>query len=180
MAAVCSADGLMTQGEDPVVQHWSSREDFEHFTQLINAHRLVVMGRKTYQAVMPQPQPERLRVVLTSRPETFAAAGIPGQLEFSAESPLDLVASMTTREYDALLLVGGGTVNAAFLQAGLIDELYLTIEPVLFGLGTRLVDGLASDAPLQLLGIQQLNERGTLLLHYAVERVMLDSGAQAS
>ena len=179
MVSVCSADGKMTRGDDPLVQHWSSKEDFAHFMELINAHKLLVMGRKTFEAVEPHPQPERLRVVLTSTPDDFAAAVIPGQLEFSSAAPRDLVASLEGRGYDSLLLLGGGHVNAAFLQAGLVNELYMTIEPVLFGMGTPMVDGAVPNVQLQLLDTRPLNDTGTLLLHYVVKPPVLDRGASA-
>lgn len=169
MVAVCSADGFLTHGDDPSVQHWSSREDYAHFLQLIGQHKLVVMGRKTYEAVHPKPQPERLRIVLTHSPEQFVGQQIKGQLEFRSATPGELVTALGGQGYTGLLLVGGGQTNTDFLQAGLVDELWLTIEPVLFGSGVRLLTAALPDSvQLQLESNERLNAGGTLLLHYII------------
>jgi dihydrofolate reductase len=166
MVAVSSVDGRLTAGADPQISHWSSKEDWDHFLQIMSQHTAVVMGRKTYEAAKPAPQPERLRVVLTRHPEEFRAATVPGQLEFSSLSPVELVRDLEARGHDALMLVGGGEINAAFVGAGLVDELYLSIEPVAFGGGVTLLGKTPLFCNLQLLGMEQLNDRGTLLLHY--------------
>jgi len=170
MIDVCSANGFLTRGEDTVLSNWVSDEDLDRFSRVKNSHRLLVMGSKTYEAIRPKPQSERLRVVLTSRPQDFLQDMVPGQLEFTSQEPVALVSDLEVRGYTSLLLLGGGLVNAAFLAAGLVDELDLTIEPVLFGNGTPLIATAELEAKLQLLSVEKLNERGTLLLHYRVNK----------
>lgn len=166
---VSSADGFITNGTTDQVSHWSSKEDSAHFWSLIGQHDLLVMGRKTYEAVRPKPEPGRLRMVLTNNPEGFADIAVPGQLEFSALSPDELVKTLELRGYTSMLLLGGGMVNGEFVAAGLGDELYLTIEPMLFGRGVPLLGGTTTAISLKLLKSTQLNEQGTLLLHYALD-----------
>lgn len=129
---------------------------------------LLLMGRKTYEAVRPKPEAERLRMVLTTQPDNYTASIVPSQLEFTGLQPQELVASLEARGYTSALLLGGGAVNGAFLAAGLGDELYVTIEPLLFGRGTPLFGGVELNVSLRLLESKQLNTRGTLLLHYAI------------
>ena len=47
--------------------------------------------------------------------------------------PVRLIAELGTRGMKNVLLLGGGTLNEQMMQAGLIDELYLTLAPRLFG-----------------------------------------------
>jgi dihydrofolate reductase len=42
-------------------------------------------------------------------------------------------------------LMGGANVLQQYLKAGLVDEVYIHIAPVLFGAGTRLFDGIGSE-----------------------------------
>ena len=171
LAAVSSVDGKLTRGDDPNILHWTSREDAEHFKDLKIKHNLIVMGRKTYEAMRSSLQlnPETLRVVLTSHAEDFAAETVNGQLEFTNELPATLVQRLENQGYSEMLLVGGGQVNAEFLAAGLVDEIYLSLEPLLFGKGTGFAAGPQLNVELELVNITRLNDRGTLLLHYKIE-----------
>jgi riboflavin biosynthesis pyrimidine reductase len=92
-------------------------------------------------------------------------------LEFSDLSPTDLLAELrrSRHDYDVLLL-GGGELNTAFLEAGLVDRILITIEPVLFAGGTGLLAAGSADIRCNLLSVTQLNERGTLLVDYAVDK----------
>ncbi len=170
LAAASSIDGKLARGDDPDVRTWTSAEDAAHFAQLKGKHNLLVMGRGTYEAMRPKLKlsPATRRVVLTHRPEVFAAEAVDGQLEFSNESVAKLVQRLENQGYSAMLLVGGGQVHAEFFAAGLIDEIYLTIEPLVFGTGTDFAAGVLLNTKLSLLSIDKLNPRGTLLLHYRI------------
>lgn len=169
LPAVMSADGRITKGDIGQAHYWSSKEDAAFFTSLVKKHTALVMGRKTYEVVQPTPTPDTLRLVLTSKPESFTEAAIPGSLEFMTASPQKVVDYLVQQGHTEALLVGGAPVHAAFLQAGLVDELYLTIEPVLFGKGLPLIEG-ALEVDLKLQEVMRLNDRGTLLLHYNVAK----------
>lgn len=168
LAAVSSLDGKITKGRDSDIRGWTSPEDTAHFAHLKSIHNLIVMGRKTYEAMRPNLQldSKTLRVVLTKHPENFAAEAVSGQLEFSSESPVVLVGGLEKQGYSEMLLVGGGTLNGQFLAKGLVDEIYLTLEPRLFGTGTSLAADSRLNVNLRLLKTSRLNEQGTLLLHY--------------
>ncbi|HUG84476.1 MAG TPA: dihydrofolate reductase family protein [Euzebya sp.] len=78
-----------------------------------------------------------------------------------------------------LLVEGGATLNGRLLAAGLVDELCVTVAPVLVGgMGTRrLVEGLRSRHELGL--AQVLHHDGELLMTYRVDprRAMGDTHA---
>ena len=171
LAMVESVDGKTTHGDDPKVFHWTSREDQQHFKRLVEQAKLIVMGSKTYEAAkgMLQHQNGKLRVVLTRSPEKYADQVIPGQLEFTNEPPQELMARLEQLGYTELLLASGAQVNGLFFNAGLVDEILLTIEPKLLGKGNpiALQENLID---LTLLKLEKLNDRGTLLLHYKINK----------
>lgn len=69
--------------------------------------------------------------------------------------------------YTSLLSEGGPTLNAPMLSAGLVDELCLTLGPVLVGGGgPRFVPGLPSPLDLTLTAV--LEDAGELFLRYAL------------
>ena len=165
---VASLNGRITKGKNSDIYRWTSVADQKFFFDLIHKSALIVMGRSTYEAVRSRLKlsSERLRVVLTREPKRYAKFAKPGILEFSSENPKQLIKSLAKRGYKELLLVGGGEVNAAFLEAGLVDEILLTIEPVIFGTGKLMIADGKFNKNLKLIGVKKLNRRGTLLLRY--------------
>lgn len=165
---VSSIDGKITKWVDVDAYTWTSDEDQAHFEATRAKATLMVMGRATFDLIRPQLKKEKLRVVMTSNPAKYKSEEVPGQLEFTNEEPRDLVKRLEKKGYKKMLLVGGAGVNTSFFKAGLVDELWLTIEPKIFGKGKMLVSEGELDINLQLLSIEKLSERGTLLLKYEV------------
>lgn len=162
-----SVDARITQGETVKTSFWRSVEDGEVLKQLIAPCDVLVMGRTTYEVVHPKTSDKRLIIVLTTNPETYADRTVPGQLEFVSSPPAQLVEWLASRNYQKVLLLGGSS-NIAFIKTGMVDDLYLTIEPSIFGQGKLLVDELPRAVSLMLRESKQLNRQGTLLLHYDV------------
>lgn len=141
---VISANGKSTRGgESP--HAWASPEDQEFFRDLKQKFGVLIMGRKTYEAA-GRPGGDGIRRIVLSRKAGFIL-------------PTDV---------DEALLVGGSEINGAFFAQKLIDDIFLTIEPIFFGDGLPLVQGLSDEVQLELLSMKQLNPDGTLLLHYNV------------
>ena len=68
-----------------------------------------------------------------------------------------------------LWVVGGGNVASQFAAAGLLDEVLLTVVPVVIGAGKPLFDERLAGAPLQLLGTTKF-ANGMVELRYALPR----------
>lgn len=168
MVMISSIDGKTTQGNNKNVYSWSSPEDQEYFFSLIKKNNLIVMGRETYEASKPVIKLEKgkLRIVLTHNPKKYFQKSVKGQLEFSNETPKKLIKRMSLLGYKKILLVGGATINGLFLKSNLVNELYLTIEPKIFGSGKNIVEGQLLDKSLRLVSIKRINKIGTLLLKY--------------
>lgn len=169
LIAVSSIDGKITKWEEVQdVSAWASPEDQEFFMSMIQKHKVIVMGRKTYEAVKGNLKLEigKLRIVLTSHPVDFAKAKIEGKLEFSSQSPNKLVERLENEGYDEILLVGGSAIYTSFIKTGLVTDLYLTIEPVFFGKGKMIAIEENLDIKLKLESVKRLNLGGTLLLHF--------------
>jgi dihydrofolate reductase len=171
---VSSIDGKLTKGTRNNIYEWSSPEDFAHFKQTLSQHNLIVMGSGTFNHVKDnetaglKPEKERLRIILTSKPETYKQYAVPGQMEFSDETPTKLINRLEKLGYKQMLLVSGGKVATSFFKANLIDDLWITIEPKIFGTGEPLVQEEAFDISLQLFETKRLNENGALLLKYRI------------
>lgn len=65
------------------------------------------------------------------------------------------------------LLAEVGHVNSLFMKEGLIDEIYLDVEPIIFGKGIPLFTSEDFEYNFQMLDFKKLNEN-TIQLHYKV------------
>jgi dihydrofolate reductase len=169
---VSSVNGRITKGDDPRIYTWTSKEDQDFFFDFIKKSTVIIMGRKTYAAARSviKPTAGKLRIVLTSHPEKYAADTVPGQIEFRNISPSALLKELTSVGVENVTLVGGGEINTLFFRENLIDELYLTIEPFIFGEGNVLAVPGEYVSDMTLISSKKLNAKGTLLLHYRVNK----------
>jgi len=169
LAMVLSVDGKSTKGSLPD-QSWASSEDKIHLSKLISENDLILMGGKTYSLAKSHIKPSegKLRIVVTHSPEKFSADSIEGQLEFVNLPVNEIVQSLEDRGFKRMLLLSGETLNKEFFENNLIHEIYLTVEPKIFGSGKGIVSESDLDVKLQLMKMEKLNEQGTVLLHYKV------------
>jgi dihydrofolate reductase len=170
LLAVSSLDGRITRpGESG--PGFASPEDQAWFSAALRGFDCAVMGRATFDTIREQVAAEtgrrRLRVVITRAPATHAAEARPGLVEFTAEEPRAIVAGLRARGFRQCALLGGGQIYRAFLDAGLVDAMWLTVEPVVLGGGTPLADGVVTPAHGRfVLEEMRLLAPSTLLLNY--------------
>jgi len=164
LLAVVTLDGKIARNEHHY-SNWSSKEDKRIFVATTKQARVMILGNNTFRT-LPSLLPGRLHVVLTINPE--GKANIPGQREYTNQSPQEIVADLEARGYEQAVVVGGGQINALFLKAGLIDEIWLTVEPMIFGSGVDLFRGFEFDLRARLLSVEKLNEAGTIHLRYSL------------
>lgn len=101
-----------------------------------------------------------LRVVVGKR-EVPADAAVRGQggelLHLPTHDPQEVVAALSSREVRHLLVEGGPTLIAAFLQAGLVDRILVYTAPVLLGAGRPAVADLGIGTIAQALRLELLS-----------------------
>lgn len=145
LIAAQSLDGFITRHETPGTA-FTSPEDRAWFPACLAGFDSVAMGGVSYRETREQVRAEldrvpRRRFVLTRNPAAFAAEVVPGRLEFTAEPPAELLVRLAREGVRDCALLGGSEINGLFLAAGLVDELWLTLEPRLFGTGRPLASG---------------------------------------
>ena len=93
-------------------------------------------------------------------PDVAAEVEVVEELELAA-----ILADLRARGVERLLCEGGPTLNRALLDAGVLDELFVTVSPVVSGEGPPIVaDG--PSAPLTLRSVATAD--GDLYLRYSV------------
>jgi dihydrofolate reductase len=110
------------------------------------------MGNSTYQQVLglsPEfPYASKMNYVFTRNKELEKDENV----TFVTENHLSFVKSLKEKPGKDIWLIGGGKVNAFFLENNLIDELILFIIPVLLGDGIPLFEKTGLSVPVQLSG----------------------------
>jgi dihydrofolate reductase len=168
---VMSLDGRLTRGDDPNVHAWTSPEDWKNFLALRRQHDVLVMQRGTYETIKPEPDPKLLRIIMATHPELYKDKTVKNQLEFVRPNPAAIAKDLAKRGYEHVLISGDTNITYDFLSAKLVDDIYVTIEPLMFGAGTPFMSGPRElNVHAQLKSVKQLNDKGTLLLHYAIKR----------
>jgi dihydrofolate reductase len=146
LVAVQSLDGCITRGAEPGVG-FASEWDQAWFGRILKQFDAIIMGRRTYEPVRNHVHQAldtgstKLRIVMTRRPADWQDDHKPGLLEFDSRPPAEIVNDLAVRGCLEIIVLGGSSINRLFLEAGLVDRVWLTLEPEIFGAGRRLVDG---------------------------------------
>ena len=167
-----SLDGFITRHDEPGVA-WASEADQLWFRQSLQQFDSQVMASATYATVRDHLQIKLadgcLRIVMTRQPKSYAVDHQTNSLEFTDQSPATILQSLEQAERKSCALLGGATVHDAFLQAGLVDEIWVTVEPRLFGDGTPIIQQ-QQDQRLQLIDHQRLPNSDSLVVRYRVKK----------
>jgi dihydrofolate reductase len=128
----------------------------------------VLMGRKTYdvglQMGVTSPYPHQKQYVFS---RTLPASTDP-TVEFVSGDPLARVRALKQESGRDIWLCGGGELAGQLLPE--IDELFLKVNPVVFGAGIPVIAGRGVVAlPLTVLSTHSY-ANGVVLLHYRIER----------
>ncbi|TSC57245.1 MAG: dihydrofolate reductase [Parcubacteria group bacterium Greene0416_79] len=89
-----------------------------------------------------------------------------GNVTFVNPANVDLVSLLA--KYKTVAVLGGGAVYHFMLESGFLDEIFVTIEPLIFGRGKEMFVGGTRTIRVSLLSVKRLNRTGTLLLHYQI------------
>ncbi|WP_418315604.1 dihydrofolate reductase family protein [Piscinibacter sakaiensis] len=112
----------------------------------------LVMGRASFEQVLgfaDWPYGDKPVHVL-SRSLQRLPVGLPGSISLLDMAPQQVVQLAADAGHRHLYVDGGQTIQA-FLAAGLISEMTITVIPVLLGSGIRLFGAVPCDIPLRLL-----------------------------
>src|SRR5690348_10269541 len=142
---VSSLDGKVTKWGTSNVRLWTSHQDQDYYKNVLNESKLVVMGSNTFNADTFKPSANHLFIIMTRHPGKYKNSEVPEQIEFTNESPVELTARFKSKGYKQMVVVGGAHVATSFLKEQLIDELWLTLEPKVFGTGGNFVKDVKLD-----------------------------------
>lgn len=165
-----SLDGFIAGEDDDLSwlpQPEAGGEDYgygEHMAQTA----AILMGRRSYDVISgfegDWPYGDTPVFVATSRPLEPAA---PTVHAVRGASAAELLAAVQQEVGDGGIYVDGGELIRSLLDAGLVDELTITLIPVVLGRGLPLLAGAAFRHQLQLIGSEGY-DNGFVQVRYRV------------
>lgn len=143
-------------------------EDYGYH-QFMSGIETVILGRKTYDWVMTQVD-EFPHVNLETYVITRTQKAAVGKTQFYTGDLSVLINKLKEKEGGNIFIDGGAQLVQSLLQLKLVDEMIISIIPVLLGAGTKLF---ASEYPVSELILNSSNkfDSGLVQLHYSVKQV---------
>lgn len=161
-----STNGLISNSRN--VADWLSEEYGQGLYAMCQQAKAVIMGKTTYAILAPDHLPlkqEGTTVVMTSDKQATSANST---VIFTQATPAEISQLFTDKGHGEAVIIGGAVVISEFVKAGLVTDLYLVVEPVLFGNGLPLLNEVALEVKLRLVDVTNLND-SSLRLHYSVQ-----------
>lgn len=124
-----------------------------------------IMGNSTYKIIkgfeVPFPYADKKNYVFSFQKELESNR----EVIFVKEDIATFVTHLKGQEGKDIWLVGGGQINQTLLNNNLIDEMILTVMPVILGHGIKLFHGLVQEKKLQLTD-SKIYKNGVIQLNY--------------
>jgi dihydrofolate reductase len=145
---------------------WSN-EEWMSYSKFAKDVGNLVIGKRTYE--------------IMEKDNTFAEMGSPFTVVVTSEdfahnsnfalakSPKEALKILEGRGFAKALIGGGGILNASFMKENLVDEVYLDIEPMVFGKGIKLFSGEDFDTKLEFIEMKKLS-KNVIQLHYKIKK----------
>ena len=156
-----SVDGFIANKNDETP--WSDAE-WQEFNKKAAEIGNVLIGRKTYELMRDDGSlgelPCKTIFVLSKKLNEASDKRV-----IIIKSPTQALKEAHKLGYSHLMVAGGSKTNSAFLKAGLVEELFLDVEPILLGSGIPLAINFDTQLNLELINTKRYGKSG-IQLHY--------------
>ena len=159
-----TANGFIAEKDDDT--SFISKEEWDSYIEIVRKAGNVIIGQRTYGIITKQPefkQLENIKIIVLSMQDFKTLS--PNHL--TAKSPKE--ALELVKNFEEIIVAGGGSTNKSFLEENLIDEIYLDVEPVIFGEGIPLFAAGDFEKKLEFIGIKNISDN-EIQLHYRVKK----------
>ncbi len=145
---------------------WINDEDEAVYNAAVTRAGCLLVGRKTFEQYPEDfPKSDAITFVYTSQQSQKDQ----DKIKFVRGTPADVIKQIADYGFSELVVGGGGEVNGSFAEAGLIDEIIISIYGVTIGDGIPLFGSHKPQLRLKLLSTK--NELDSIVTnHYKVLR----------
>lgn len=139
-------------------------EDYGYM-DFYNSIDTTIMGNTTYKIVqgfdMPFPYGDKTNYVFSRKSNLRHDENV----EFVKEDIASFVRKVKGKKGKNIWIVGGGQINQILFNYNLIDEMIITIMPIMLGHGVKLFNGIVKEKKLKLASSKKY-KNGVLQLKY--------------
>jgi dihydrofolate reductase len=163
-------NGMIAKEDDDT--DWVTEIEWASFSGMIKGNGNMIIGKRTYEVMIGNDEFNRsdLNKIKTVVLTNDASMRIHNPASVSiAKSPEEAIDVLHKQGFDTIMVCGGGGLNSGFMKEKLIDEIYLDVEPILFGRGIGLFAEADFEASLELIGTKKLSPN-EIQLHYRVKK----------
>jgi len=160
-----SANGYIAKADGN--SEWTSNENLKGFYEQSKKARNIIMGKNTYLIALQYgyfPFPDSLNIIVSNQKIENKWGD---DVIVTNDSPNEILSMLKQKGFTTAFLAGGGQLNTSFAKKGLIDEIYLDVEPMILGQGIKIFADADFEFLLELINFKKLNPN-TIQLHYRV------------
>ena len=163
----CSLDGYIAKpGDDLSFLEAVAKEGEDYgYATFSESVDTVIMGRRTYEWVMSQveefPHQDKKTYIITRELRESI-----GNVQFYSDDIAALIERLRAKPGKNIFIDGGAQVVKMMLHAGVLDEMIISIIPVVVGAGIPLFAKGIPESKLSLLSSKSF-ESGLVQLHYS-------------
>jgi dihydrofolate reductase len=143
---------------------WSD-DEWQSFSQFVKEIGNIIVGKNTYEIMKEEDEFNKIGnpfTIVVSKEDFIHNSNFA-----IAKSPKEALKILKEKNFSKAIVAGGGMLNSSFMKEHLIDEIYLDVEPLVFGKGIKLFSDNDFDAKFELTETKKLS-KNTIQLHYKV------------
>ncbi|MBI3290330.1 dihydrofolate reductase [Candidatus Microgenomates bacterium] len=159
-----SVNGMIAKNNDNT--DWISKEEWDSYSSTVQKAGNLIVGHRTYDILTQQPEfseLEKIKLVVVSS-KSFRTLSANHIVAHSPKEALELL-----KNFDQVIVAGGGILNTAFLTEKLVDDIYIDIEPIILGRGIKLFADGDIETELELVETKKISPN-EIQLHYKVKK----------
>ena len=138
------------------------------YCEFIDSVSTVIIGRKTYDKILsfgiPFPHPDKEVFVISHTSRLISR-----KIHFYTGSLAKLIEDLKNSKVKNIFVDGGGKLVSTMISQNLVDEIIISIIPIILGDGIPLFNNNLDQKKLKLIDSKSFN-KGLVQLHYSIEK----------
>lgn len=165
MYPAISLDGFVAKPDYD--DSWISDEDNDRYEQKVIECGCLLVGRKTYELFQDWFDNFGNGRVIVFVCTTDSKYKDKEKVKFVQGSAKEIINKIEKYGFDELIVCGGGEINGLIAKAGLVDEIIVSVQPIVLGAGIPLFGSYKPELELEVISYNE-DIKGIIQNHYKV------------